>query len=73
MPRRAWSIIIITALIGVGFAAFTAHLLYQKEQEAIGKELHKDVNNAAMALAREVNLGLELLYAVKNTLMPGTA
>lgn len=66
MPRRAWSIIIITALIGVGFAAFTAHLLYQKEQEAIRKELHKDVNNAAMALAREVNLGLELLYAVKN-------
>ncbi|WP_051416023.1 hypothetical protein [Salinivibrio socompensis] len=43
----------------------------KREQEAIGKELHKDVNNAAMALAREVNLGLELLYAVKNTLMPG--
>ncbi|OOE62053.1 CHASE domain-containing protein [Salinivibrio kushneri] len=66
MPRRAWSVIVLTALIGVGFAALTAHLLYQKEQEAIRKELHKDVNNAAMALAREVNLGLELLYAVKN-------
>ncbi|OOF14494.1 hypothetical protein BZG83_05835 [Salinivibrio sp. PR919] len=66
MPRRAWSIIVITVLVGIGFSALTGHLLFQSEQNAIRKEVQKDVNNAAMALGREVNLGLELLYAVKN-------
>lgn len=43
--------------------------LYQSEQQSVEHEIQKDVENAALSLGRELNIGIELMYALRNQLL----
>lgn len=55
-------------MIGLFFSFLAAISLYQSEKLAIKYELQKDVENTVLSLSRELNIGIELLYALKNQL-----
>ncbi|MEX0605507.1 MAG: diguanylate cyclase [Marinobacter sp.] len=65
MKRYPSFIVILLALIGLGFCAALSRGLYLEENEAIIKEFHSDVTQLAAAFEREVLLNLEILFALK--------
>lgn len=68
MRKKVLLVTIATVLIGVFFSFLAAISLYQSEKIAIKYELQKDVENTVLSLSRELNIGIELLYALKNQL-----
>lgn len=69
MVKRVLSSTIITVLVGLFFSFLAAMSLYQSEQQSIKHEIQKDVENAALSLSRELNISIELLYALRNQLV----
>lgn len=65
MKRHPLLVVIILALIGLGFCAALSRGLYLEENEAITSEFHSDVTRLAAAFEREVLLNLEILFALK--------
>lgn len=64
--RKVLFLTIGTILIGVFFSFLSAISLHRSEKLAIQHEVQKDVENTAMSLSRELNIGIELLYALRN-------
>lgn len=69
MVKRLLSSAIITVLVGLFFSFLAATSLYQSEQQSIEHEIQKDVENSALSLSRELNISIELLYALRNQLV----
>ncbi|PKF49660.1 CHASE domain-containing protein [Enterovibrio nigricans] len=68
MAKRVLYSTIITVLVGLFFSFVAAISLYQSEKQAVAHEIQKDVENAALSLGRELNIAIELLYALRNQL-----
>ncbi|WP_232313239.1 CHASE domain-containing protein [Enterovibrio coralii] len=68
MARRVLYSTIVTVLVGLFFSFLAAVSLYQSEKQSVAHEVQKDVENAALSLGRELNIAIELLYALRNQL-----
>lgn len=64
--------VILLAIVGLGFSVALSRDLYLKENKSITAEFRADVNQLATAFEREVRLNLEILFALKTSvsLMP---
>ncbi|NGN96950.1 diguanylate cyclase [Grimontia sp. S25] len=69
MAKRVLYSTILTVFVGLFFSFLAAMSLYQSEQQSIEHEIQKDVENAALSLGRELNIGIELMYALRNQLL----
>ncbi|AMG32044.1 diguanylate cyclase [Grimontia hollisae] len=69
MAKRVFYSTVLTVLVGLFFSFLAAMSLYQSEQQSIKHEIQKDVENAALSLGRELNIGIELMYALRNQLL----
>ena len=67
MKRHPSLVVILLALIGLGFCAALSRGLYLEENESITKEFRADVTQLATAFEREVLLNLEILFALKTS------
>jgi len=72
MKRHPLFVVILLALIGLGFCAALSRSLYLEENESITAEFRADVTQLATAFERGVRLNLEILFALKASvgLMP---
>ncbi|MDD1783709.1 CHASE domain-containing protein [Enterovibrio sp. ZSDZ35] len=68
MAKRVLYSTITTVLVGLFFSFLAAVSLHQSEKQAVAHEVQKDVENAALSLGRELNIAIELLYALRNQL-----
>jgi len=58
--------ILLTAiLIGLSLSGYMGISFYEKETKAIEQDFHKDVDDKAAALERELLLNIEVLFAIK--------
>ncbi|WP_223824384.1 CHASE domain-containing protein [Candidatus Enterovibrio escicola] len=69
MAQKVLVTTVTTILVGVFFSFIAAMSLYRSEQQTIELEIQKDVENATLSLGRELNLGIELLYALRNQVL----
>ncbi|OEE59279.1 diguanylate cyclase [Enterovibrio norvegicus FF-33] len=69
MAKKVLYSTIITVLVGLFFSFLAAMSLHQSEQQSIKHEIQKDVENAALSLGRELNISIELLYALRTQLI----
>ncbi|MGO1500139.1 MAG: diguanylate cyclase domain-containing protein [Marinobacter sp.] len=67
MKRHPALVVILLALIGLGFSAALSRGLYLEEKESITEEFRADVALLAEAFEREVLLNLEILFALKTS------
>jgi len=67
MKRHPSFVLILLALIGLGFFAALSRGLYLEENKSITAEFRADVSQLAIAFEREVLLNLELLFALKTS------
>lgn len=65
MKRHPSVVVILLALIGLGFCAALSRSLYLEENKSITAEFRADVTLLATAFEREVQLNLEILFALK--------
>jgi diguanylate cyclase (GGDEF)-like protein len=72
MKRHPLFVVILLALIGSGLCAALSRSLYLDENETITAEFRADATQLATAFEREVQLNLEILFALKSSvgLMP---
>lgn len=66
MAKKMMASTLITVFIGLFFSFLAAMSLQRSEQQSVEHEIQKDVENAALSLGRELNIGIELLYALRN-------
>ncbi|MGF1766446.1 CHASE domain-containing protein [Enterovibrio makurazakiensis] len=66
MAKKVLYSTIVTVLVGLFFSFLAAMSLYQSEKQAVKHEIQKDVENAALSLGRELNISIELLYALRS-------
>ncbi|WP_325892462.1 CHASE domain-containing protein [Grimontia sp. NTOU-MAR1] len=69
MAKRVLYSTILTVFVGLFFSFLAAMSLYQSERQSIEHEIQKDVENAALSLGRELNIGIELMYALRNQIV----
>jgi diguanylate cyclase (GGDEF)-like protein len=67
MNRHPSIVVILLALIGLAFCGALSRGLYLEETESITAEFRADVNQLATAFEREVQLNLEILFALKTS------
>ncbi|WP_166268947.1 CHASE domain-containing protein [Marinobacter caseinilyticus] len=65
MNRYPALMVLVLALMGVGFCAALSRSLYVEETHTISTEFKSDIDQLASAFEREVLLNLEILYALK--------
>lgn len=67
MKHHPSLIVILLALVGLGFCAALSRGLYLEETESITQEFRADVTQLTTAFEREVLLNLEILFALKTS------
>ena len=67
MKRHPSLVVVLLALIGLGFCAALSRGLYLEENESITGEFRANVTQLATAFEREVLLNLEILFALKTS------
>ena len=68
MQKRVLFVAMGTFFVGVFFSFLAALSLHRTEKLAIRHEIQKDVENTALSLSRELTVGIEILYALRNQL-----
>lgn len=68
MDKKVLLVTVGTVFVGLFFSFVSAISLYHSEKIAIEYEIQKDVGNTALSLSRELNISVELLYALRNQL-----
>lgn len=65
MNRHPALIVLVLALVGLGFCALLSRSLYVEETKTISTEFRAEIDQLTAAFEREVLLNLEILYALK--------
>lgn len=68
MKRHPSLVVILLALIGLGFCAALSRGLYLEENKTITSEFRADVTQLASSFEREVLLNFEILFTLKNAI-----
>lgn len=73
MKRYPLLTIFLLALLGLSFCAALSRLLYNSETQAIASQFHAEIEQGSAAFERELQLNLEVLYALKTAMdvIPG--